>query len=171
MAIEIPHMKLSHDKHKSRDLGGNYANLARELGGWSERVDRPVEVANAILRARRQTEDGQTVSAGIRHQRRDGVFEARRMTGDDDLFEAEELQRAAEWRLRKADADPADEVSGAAARQLEKLAADMRLLRGSPLFQEYLAICNWLGESRRHYGLLVADQRLSRADRRGSLGG
>ncbi|HUD62576.1 MAG TPA: hypothetical protein VMQ99_23950 [Acetobacteraceae bacterium] len=69
------------------------------------------------------------------------------MTGDDDLFEAEELQRVAEWRLRKVDADPADEVSGAAARQLEKLAADVRLLRGSPLFQEYLAICNWLGES------------------------
>jgi len=60
MAIEIPHMKLSHDRHRSRDLGGNYANLARELGGWSERVSDPNEVANAILRARRQTEDGRT---------------------------------------------------------------------------------------------------------------
>jgi acetolactate synthase-1/2/3 large subunit len=58
MAIEIPHMKLSHDRHKSRDLGGNYAALARELGGWSERVSDPNEVANAILRAKRQTEDG-----------------------------------------------------------------------------------------------------------------
>ena len=43
MAIEIPHMKLSHDKHKARDLGGNYAALARELGGWSERVADPNE--------------------------------------------------------------------------------------------------------------------------------
>ena len=43
MAIEIPHMKLSHDKHKARDLGGNYANLARELGGWSERVSDPAD--------------------------------------------------------------------------------------------------------------------------------
>jgi acetolactate synthase-1/2/3 large subunit len=60
MAIEIPHMKLSHEKHRSRDLGGNYANLARELGGWSERVSDPNEVANAILRARRQTEEGRT---------------------------------------------------------------------------------------------------------------
>ena len=60
MAIEIPHMKLSHDRHRSRDLGGNYANLARELGGWSERVSDPNEVANAILRAKRQTEDGRT---------------------------------------------------------------------------------------------------------------
>ena len=58
MAIEIPHMRLSHDRHKSRDLGGNYAALARELGGWSERVSDPNEVANAILRAKRQTEDG-----------------------------------------------------------------------------------------------------------------
>jgi thiamine pyrophosphate-dependent acetolactate synthase large subunit-like protein len=60
MAIEIPHMKLSHERHRSRDLGGNYANLARELGGWSERVSDPNEVAPAILRARRQTEEGRT---------------------------------------------------------------------------------------------------------------
>lgn len=66
---------------------------------------------------------------------------------DDDLFEVEELYRAAEWRLRKVDADPADAVSAAAARQLERLAEDVRRLRGTPLFQEYLAICNWLGES------------------------
>jgi len=58
MAIEIPHMKLSHERHNARDLGGNYANLARDLGGWSERVDDPGQVADAIARARRQTEDG-----------------------------------------------------------------------------------------------------------------
>ncbi len=34
MAIEIPHMQLSHEKHKARDLGGNYAALAKDLGGW-----------------------------------------------------------------------------------------------------------------------------------------
>ena len=66
---------------------------------------------------------------------------------DDDLFEAEQLERAAEWRLRQVDENPADERSAAAARQLEKLAADVRGLRGSPLFREYSAICNWLGES------------------------
>jgi thiamine pyrophosphate-dependent acetolactate synthase large subunit-like protein len=60
MAIEIPHMQLSHDRHRSRDLGGNYASLARDLGGWSERVTDPNEVAAAIQRARRQTEDGRT---------------------------------------------------------------------------------------------------------------
>jgi acetolactate synthase I/II/III large subunit len=60
MAIEIPHMKLSHDRHKSRDLGGRYADLARDLGAWSERVTDPADVANAIVRARRATEDGKT---------------------------------------------------------------------------------------------------------------
>lgn len=58
MAIEIPHMKLSHERHRARDLGGNYANLARELGGWSEKVSDPAQVGEAILRARRATEDG-----------------------------------------------------------------------------------------------------------------
>jgi len=59
MAIEIPHMKLSHEKHNARDLGGNYAALARELGGWSERVEDPEQIADAFRRARRATEDGQ----------------------------------------------------------------------------------------------------------------
>ncbi len=58
MAIEIPHMKLSHERHKARDLGGSYANLARDLGGWSERVEDPAQVGEAIRRAKRQTEDG-----------------------------------------------------------------------------------------------------------------
>ena len=60
MAIEIPHMKLSHEKHNARDIGGRYADLAKDLGAWSERVADPGDIANAILRAKRATEDGQT---------------------------------------------------------------------------------------------------------------
>ncbi|MGI9476339.1 MAG: thiamine pyrophosphate-requiring protein [Hyphomicrobiaceae bacterium] len=60
MAIEIPHMQLSHEKYNARDLGGNYAALARELGCWSERVEDPDDVGNALLRAKRATEDGKT---------------------------------------------------------------------------------------------------------------
>ena len=41
MAIETHAMALSHERHRTRDLGGNYANLAQDLGGWGERVDRP----------------------------------------------------------------------------------------------------------------------------------
>jgi acetolactate synthase I/II/III large subunit len=60
MAIEIPHMKLSHERHAARDLGGNYASLARELGAWAERVTDPADIAAAILRAKRATEGGRT---------------------------------------------------------------------------------------------------------------
>jgi len=65
----------------------------------------------------------------------------------EDLFEVEELERAAEWRMRKVDADPVDETSRKAAAQLERLADDVRRLSGSSLFVEYVAICSWLGES------------------------
>ncbi|MBV9251440.1 MAG: hypothetical protein JO227_19585, partial [Acetobacteraceae bacterium] len=58
MAIEIPHMKLSHERHAARNLGGSYAALARDLGGWSERVTNPGEIATAITRARHQTQEG-----------------------------------------------------------------------------------------------------------------
>jgi len=58
MAIETHAMALSHEKYGTRDLLGSYANIAKDLGGWSERVDNPAEVGNAILRARKANEDG-----------------------------------------------------------------------------------------------------------------
>src|SRR5262245_17042914 len=58
MAIETHAMAYSHEKHRTRDLGGSYANLAADLGGWSERVTEPGEVAGAILRARKVNENG-----------------------------------------------------------------------------------------------------------------
>ena len=63
------------------------------------------------------------------------------------MEEAEALDRTAEWRMRKVDADPNDEQSRAAAVLLEKLAEDVRALDGTPVVREYVAICNWLGES------------------------
>jgi hypothetical protein len=63
------------------------------------------------------------------------------------MEEADELERAAEWRMRLVDADPSDATSREAAALLERLAEDVRRLRGSALFVEYMAICNWLGES------------------------
>jgi acetolactate synthase-1/2/3 large subunit len=59
MAIEIPHLVVSHDKYGVRDIGGRYADLARAMGGWSERVERPDEIAGAFARARKATESGQ----------------------------------------------------------------------------------------------------------------
>jgi thiamine pyrophosphate-dependent acetolactate synthase large subunit-like protein len=58
MAIERDHLAISHGKFRTRDIGGSYAELGRALGGYSERVERPDEIAPAIQRARRATEDG-----------------------------------------------------------------------------------------------------------------
>jgi acetolactate synthase I/II/III large subunit len=59
MAIEIPHLVVSHDKYGTRDIGGRYADMARAMGGWSERVERPEDIAGAFGRARKATENGQ----------------------------------------------------------------------------------------------------------------
>ena len=72
MAIETHAMALSHERYRARDLGGNYANIGRDLGGWSERVEDPAQVGDAILRARRQNEDGQARTARIHHQPGEG---------------------------------------------------------------------------------------------------
>jgi hypothetical protein len=63
------------------------------------------------------------------------------------MEEAEELERATEWRLRKVDVDPSDAVSRDASALLEKLAGDVRRLQGVPVVREYAAIRNWLSES------------------------
>jgi acetolactate synthase-1/2/3 large subunit len=59
MAIEIPHLVVSHDKYGTRDIGGRYADMGRAMGGWSERVERPEDIAGAFARARKATESGQ----------------------------------------------------------------------------------------------------------------
>jgi hypothetical protein len=63
-----------------------------------------------------------------------------------ELIEAAELERAADWRIRKLGQNPSDEVSATAAKVLQKLADEIRGLQGSPAYTEYLAILNWLGE-------------------------
>lgn len=64
----------------------------------------------------------------------------------DDVIEAVELERAADWRIRKFGEDPADSQSAAAAQLLSRLAEEVRALPGSPVYTQYLAILNWLGE-------------------------
>ena len=59
MAIETKTMQRSHALYGTRDIGGNYAAIARELGGWSLRVEDPAQVADAFRQAKRQTAEGQ----------------------------------------------------------------------------------------------------------------
>ncbi len=58
MAVETHAMSASHERYRTRDLGGNYADLAKALGGYAERVEMPEDIAPAIQRARRATEEG-----------------------------------------------------------------------------------------------------------------
>ena len=66
---------------------------------------------------------------------------------DEDLPEVAELERVAEWRLRKVEANPSDAQSAKAARQLQKLADDLRRAPDARLLEEYRCVCNWLSES------------------------
>ena len=53
MAIETRHLPLSHAKYRTRDIGGDYADMATAMGAWAERVDEPDDVGPALERARR----------------------------------------------------------------------------------------------------------------------
>ncbi len=58
MAAETRMMPVSHELYGTRDIGGNYADMARAMGGYAERVEDPAEIGPAINRARKATEDG-----------------------------------------------------------------------------------------------------------------
>ena len=58
MAIETESMARSHAKYGTRDLGGNYADMASAMGGWAKRIEDPEDVGPAILRAKKATEEG-----------------------------------------------------------------------------------------------------------------
>lgn len=49
-------MTASHERYRTRDLGGNYAKMGKALGGYAERIERPEEVAPALQRTRRATQ-------------------------------------------------------------------------------------------------------------------
>jgi acetolactate synthase-1/2/3 large subunit len=60
MAVETKTMAESHELFKTRATMGNYAEIGRALGGYAERVENPQDVAPAIKRAKKATEEGRT---------------------------------------------------------------------------------------------------------------
>jgi acetolactate synthase-1/2/3 large subunit len=58
MAIELKIMKIATEKYRSTDISGNYADFARALGGWGERVTEPNAIVPAIQRAIAKTREG-----------------------------------------------------------------------------------------------------------------
>jgi acetolactate synthase I/II/III large subunit len=87
MAMEIPHMEVSTLKYHSTDISGNYADWARALGGYAERVTDADQVTHALLRGIAATKEGHpaflefmttkhkvysTFSPGYQSERREG---------------------------------------------------------------------------------------------------
>ena len=58
MAIETNHMKTSHKKYNARDLDGDYAEIAKSLGGWSMTISDPDQIGAAILKAKEKNDEG-----------------------------------------------------------------------------------------------------------------
>jgi len=58
MAIELPVMPASTEKYRSTDISGHYADFAKALGGYGERVTEPAEIVPAIRRGIEATQSG-----------------------------------------------------------------------------------------------------------------
>ena len=58
MAMEIPAMRISDEKYDTTDISGNYAEFAKALGGYGERITSPDEIIPAIKRGIEATQSG-----------------------------------------------------------------------------------------------------------------
>ncbi len=58
MAIELPVMRVATEKYRGTDISGNYAEFAKALGGYGERITDPSEIVPAIRRGIAKTESG-----------------------------------------------------------------------------------------------------------------
>ena len=58
MAIELKVMPVSTEKYRSTDISGNYADFAKALGGYGERVTEPGQIKEAIKRGIQKSKEG-----------------------------------------------------------------------------------------------------------------
>jgi acetolactate synthase-1/2/3 large subunit len=61
MKCEYAAMALSHKKYRTCDISGNYAEFAKAMGGYGERVTEPEQVVHAIVNGIRATREGKPV--------------------------------------------------------------------------------------------------------------
>jgi thiamine pyrophosphate-dependent acetolactate synthase large subunit-like protein len=61
MAMEIPIMKVSDAKYNTCDISGNYSDMAKAFGGYSERITDPNDIVAALKRGIAATERGEAV--------------------------------------------------------------------------------------------------------------
>jgi len=58
MACDLDLMPAATERFRSTDIGGNYADLARALGGYGERITEPADIVPALRRGIQKTRDG-----------------------------------------------------------------------------------------------------------------
>jgi acetolactate synthase-1/2/3 large subunit len=61
MKTEYAAMQASHAKYRTCDISGNYADFAKAMGGYGERVTEPEQVVHAIVNGIRATREGKPV--------------------------------------------------------------------------------------------------------------
>lgn len=61
MAMEDRAMAASREKYATTDISGNYAEFARALGGYGERITEPSQVAHALVNGIAATKEGKPV--------------------------------------------------------------------------------------------------------------
>jgi acetolactate synthase-1/2/3 large subunit len=61
MKCEYAAMKVSHAKYRTCDISGNYADFAKAMGGYGERVTEPEQIVHAIVNGIRATKEGKPV--------------------------------------------------------------------------------------------------------------
>ena len=71
MAIELKVMPVSTEKYRSTDISGNYADFAKALGGYGERVTEPGQIKEAIKRGIAADPRRQAGAARIHHREGD----------------------------------------------------------------------------------------------------
>jgi acetolactate synthase I/II/III large subunit len=58
MACDLDLMPVATSRFRSTEIGGNYADFARALGGYGERVTQPADIAPALRRGIERAKDG-----------------------------------------------------------------------------------------------------------------
>ena len=58
MACELPIMEYSTEHYRSTDISGNYADFAKVLGGYGERIEKPEDIVPAIKRGMQKNAEG-----------------------------------------------------------------------------------------------------------------
>ena len=74
MASEVRDMPFAEAEYAASNLGGDYAAIARALGGYAERVVDPDEIQRH-LSGRRTSRDGKARAGRVRHRARDDAFD------------------------------------------------------------------------------------------------